>query len=313
MYRRRHVGYLLLSALAVSLYGPAFTKNSCQNLPSSINSTPGVCTQTSASVMSRPRDGGYLLTCQLLPICIPAVWYVTWIVTSSTPFPDITSISDVDEYSGSGSIPKERPPRSSYQTNFYVTRNMVIEFIKFNSTNNSIPCYSGTWNNNSDTRDRTNQSLGVYFHPENGSITVSADSSIKSYEVTCDVTVCINSAATTSSRMQVPLTSPSGSKEPHAKPSITTRKDVTISPKTYSTTTTASTRPTTKKSYIATSHTKSHNIVAPSTTSYTEDEIVHSAVDEEFIFLHSGNVSLDPDSNILIISAISLLCIYLFI
>ncbi|CCE57179.1 m15 protein [Murid betaherpesvirus 1] len=321
MHRRRHVGYILLSALTVSLCGRGFG-TTCQQPPSSIDSTPGACTKTSVSVLISKK----ISSCKPLPICIPAVWYVTWTVYIPTYLPDVTSIFDADEYSGSGELPKQRAPRSlpkqraprSYQSYINTSRIMTIGFVLFNSTNNSAPEYGGIWNNVSDTRERVNQSLGIYLHPENGTITTSGH--IPSEQIDCEVIVCINPTTTTSSQTQVPsipplirsTPSPSKSTESHTTPKVTTRKDVTIS-KIYSSTTAASTTSSITSSHV-TSRTTSHAIAPSTTASHTEDEIVHTAIDEEeFVFLHSGHISINSDSNVLLIVAMSLLWIYIFI
>ncbi|AWV68269.1 m15 protein [Murid betaherpesvirus 1] len=324
MHRRRHVGYILLSALAVSLCGRAFG-TTCQQPPSSIDSTPGACTKTSVSVLSKLSMNKTISSCKPLPICIPAVWYVTWTVYIPTSLPDVTSIFDADEYSGSGEIPKQRAPRS-YRSYINASRIMNIGFVLFNSTNNSAPEYGGTWNNVSDTRERVNQSLGIYLHPENGTVTVSG-SHIRFNQIACEVIVCMNPTTTISSQTHVPSTpppngftpppsrftpSPSKSTESHTTPKDTMRKDVTIS-KIYSSTTADSTTRSITSSHV-TSRTTSHAIAPSTTTSHTEDESIHTAIDEEeFVFLHSGHISINSDSNVLLIVAMSLLWIYIFI
>ncbi|CCE56850.1 m15 protein [Murid betaherpesvirus 1] len=325
----RHVGYILLSTLVISLNKHAFATN-CQKPPPSMDVTPGSCARTPfASVASASRNGVQLLTCQLLPVCIPAIWYATWTLITYTSVPDITSISDAeDEYSGSGTPPKQRLPRS-YHAYLYTSNIMVIEFIKFNSTSTSAPYYSGTWNNDSDTRVHVNQSLvGIHFNQQNGSITLLHNSSVKSHHFECEVIACIDPTTTTSSQTQVPSTpppirstpspskstpSPSKSTQSQTTPKVTTRKDVTIS-NIYSNTTAASTTSSITSSHVVTSRT-TNRAVAPSTTaSHTEDEIVHTAIDEEeFVFLHSGHISINSDSNVLLIVAMSLLWIYIFI
>ncbi|CCE56687.1 m15 protein [Murid betaherpesvirus 1] len=325
----RHVGYILLSAFAVLLNKNAFATN-CQSPSSGMDFTPGMCVRIPfASVASVSHNGGKLLTCQLFPVCIPAIWYATWTLRTYTSVPDITSIYDTeDEYSGSGAPPKHRPPRS-YHTYLNTSNIMIINFIKFNSTSTSPPHYSGTWNNNSDTRVHVNQSLlGMHFNQQNGSITLPRDSLLQYHHFGCEVIVCIDPTTTTSSQTQVPSTPPpsgstpspskstpssSKSTESHTTPKVTTRKDVTIS-KIYSSTTAASTTTSITSSHV-TSRTTSHAIIAPSTTtSHTEDEILHTAIDEEeFVFLHSGHISINSDSNVLLIVAMSLLWIYIFI
>ncbi|ACE95360.1 m15 [Muromegalovirus WP15B] len=323
----RHVGYILLYVIALSR--PAFATR-CQPAPSSIDSSPGACTEHSGAVFTN-NSGGTFVSCRPLPICIPAVWYVTLtasIPTSLPDMPDITSVIDVDDdFSGSGaSPPKPRPPRAprpsqpiSYGSSFRMYHTMVIQSILFNSTYNSPPQYSGSWNNASDTRDRVNQSLGIIFHENDGTISLSGESrfpSIKSVDISCKIIVCISPRLTPppseSNESYATPQPPSRFRESQATPSITTRKDVTIS-KIYSSTTAASTTSSITSSHV-TSRTTSHAIAPSTTTSHTEDEIVHTAIDEEeFVFLHSGHISINSDSNVLLIVAISLLCVYIFI
>ncbi|ADD10393.1 glycoprotein family protein m15 [Murid betaherpesvirus 1] len=324
----RHVGYILLSAFTVSLNKNAFATN-CQSPSSGMDFTPGMCVRVPfASVASASRNGVQLLTCQLLPVCIPAIWYATWTVRTSTSVPDITSISDTeDEYSGSGAPPKHRQPRS-YGAYLDTSNIMIIDFITFNSTSTSIPYYTGTWNNDSDTRVHVNQSLlGIHFNQQNGSITLPHNSLLKYHNFECEVIACIDPTTTTSSQTHVPSTpppngstpppirstpSPSKSTESQTTSKVTTRKDVMIS-KIYSNTTAASIISSITSSHVVTSRT-TNRAIAPSTTSHTEDEIIHTAIDEEeFVFLHSGHISINSDSNVLLIVAMSLLWIYIFI
>ncbi|CCE56521.1 m15 protein [Murid betaherpesvirus 1] len=325
----RHVGYILLSAFAVLLNKNAFATN-CQSPSSGMDFTPGMCVRVPfASVASASRNGVQLLTCQLLPVCIPAIWYATWTVRTSTSVPDITSISDTeDEYSGSGAPPKHRQPRS-YGAYLDTSNIMIIDFITFNSTSTSIPYYSGTWNNDSDTRVHVNQSLlGIHFNQQNGSITLPHNSLLKFHNFGCEVIACIDPTTTTSSQTQVPSTPPpSGFTPPPSRSTPSSSKS------TESQTTTKATTSQRRKhvqhiprytqlrpqqaSQAPMSHTRttSHAIIAPSTTtSHTEDEIIHTAIDEEeFVFLHSGHISINSDSNVLLIVAMSLLWIYIFI